>query len=160
MLKGKEVPFYLNVKNGDFWYDGTALIKIPAAGVSNQPSEDVPYSDEDNEMDCADYTNFCDEVYEIGVNSVRSDFRPKPEIESHSKTNRNTFSSSNLAIKKHVSALYDAAADLDRIKNHQKLPEEASSVRSNPSNLSSRYTKSCITRQTAVKGKNLCLDFI
>ena len=49
VLRGKEVPFYINPATGDFWFKGISLVKVPSAGISNQPSDDLPFSDDDDE---------------------------------------------------------------------------------------------------------------
>lgn len=48
VLKGKELTFYMNPGNGEFWYKGTALTKVPCSGISKQPSDDVPQSGDES----------------------------------------------------------------------------------------------------------------
>lgn len=65
VLKGKELTFYINPGNGEFWYKGVPLTKVPSAGISKKPSDDVPQSDEES-------TDEVQEINEMPVKRLRS----------------------------------------------------------------------------------------
>lgn len=125
VLKGKEIPFYVNVKNGDFWYDGSELLKIPAADVSNQPSEDVPFSEEEieeldgnyefyNEMDC-DHNG-----YQRIDKSSLSTHRKKPSDEKHSHVNRNKYEKESPKVQHSFHTIYPTQNSFAKPSGYEK----------------------------------------
>lgn len=64
-LKGKEIRFYINVTNGEFWYNKIHLSKVPPTVSRRQASDDIVSSenesDEEKPIICGEFNQLNDQ---------------------------------------------------------------------------------------------------
>lgn len=84
-LKGKEVRFYINVTNGEFWFNKVPLVKTPQ--INKQPSDDVPMSDFDSEDDepevLAQPNTFSSSSNLFNKQSANKQVLPSKKVQTH-----------------------------------------------------------------------------